>query len=518
MKIYNKLTLKIVLILFLFVPLLKSVIAQTPHYYNHANTSGTMNSFPFAMTGGKAVNTLILAGEINKPYVVPPGNQITAVYFFMAQAGTRNFTDFHILLAQSTINTFTTGQFYSGPYDTVYYRSSISLNCGANSWMGIQLDKPFQYDPTKSLIVFVGQCSNTGSGMTVRNQNFTNYRRVWSVGGCPFVPYASADAAVVGFGIDVVPVNYVPNLIYYKFENNPSPTTTINCAYPGVGLSTVVLAGLTLTSGGQFDSCVYGTGVAGAGINTGWGWNLGGSSWTIGFWVNIPTNPSGSAYYIFGDDGSNSFRCFHNGVAGPDSLILRGVGINDVRIPGIGPAPTHIAFVYDSASSTIYGYKNGILVRTVSQTPLSFPIGTGFKVGGYSNSPNIVGKLDEFRIYKGALTAAQIAASWNLDLQCGPITSVPKFSEVPRDYNLSQNYPNPFNPTTKINFSIPKSGFVTLKVYDILGKEVVTLVNENKTAGSYIIDFDGSELSSGVYFYTIQVNGFTDTKKMLLIK
>lgn len=507
-----------IIVLIIFLSLSHLAMSQTPQFYNHANTAGTANAFPFTVSGGKAVNTLILAGEINKPYVVPAGNQITAVYFFMASAGSRTFTDLRILLAQSTITNLTSGQFYEGPYDTVYYRASVSVSCNANAWMGFQLDKPFPYDPTKSLIIFVGQCGTTGSGMNVRNQAYTNNRRVWSVGGCPFVPYASADAAVVGFGIDVVPINYVPNLIYYKFENNPTPTTTINCAYPGVGTSPVVLTGLTLTSGGQFDSCVYGTGVAGAGIVSGWNWNLGGSSWTIGFWVQIPTNPSGTAYYIFGDAGANSLRCFHNGVAGPDSLVLRATNMNDVLIPKTGPDPTHIAFVYDSNTSTIYGYKNGVLVKTVTQTPLNFPVGNGFRVGGYSTSPNIVGKFDEFRVYKGALTAAQIAASWNLDVQCGIVTSVPKYSELPVDYALYQNYPNPFNPSTKIKFTIPKSGFVTLKIYDMIGKEIATLINENKNAGSYIIDFDGSNLATGVYFYTLQVNGFTDTKKMLLIK
>ncbi len=517
MKKLNKFS--IIFILFLSFSIVQIPLAQTPHFYNHASTSGTANAFPFTIAGGKAVNTLILPGEINKPYVVPSGYQITAVYFFMASAGTRTFTNLHILLAQSTITTFTSGQFYEGPYDTVYQRASVSVSCSAsNSWMGFQLDKPFVYDPTKSLIIFVGQCGTTGSGLNVRNQTYTNNRRVWSVGGCPFVPYSSADAAVVGFGIDVVPINYTPNLIYYKFENNPTPTTSINCAYPGVGTSPFVLTGLTLTSGGQFDSCVYGTGVAGAGINSGWSWNLGGSSWTVGLWVQIPTNPSGSAYYIFGDAGANSLRCFHNGVAGPDSLILRATNMNDVRIPKTGPDPTHVAFVYDSVTATIYGYKNGVLVNTVSQTPLNFPVGTGFKVGGYSSSANIVGKFDEFRVYKGALTAAQIAASWNLDVQCGTVTGITKYPELPLNYSLNQNYPNPFNPTTKISFSLPESGFVTLKVFDVIGREVATLINENKLAGNYIVEFDASSLSSGVYFYTLKVNGFSDTKRMILVK
>ncbi|MBK8984199.1 MAG: T9SS type A sorting domain-containing protein [Ignavibacteria bacterium] len=90
--------------------------------------------------------------------------------------------------------------------------------------------------------------------------------------------------------------------------------------------------------------------------------------------------------------------------------------------------------------------------------------------------------------------------------------------EIPSEYSLNQNYPNPFNPETNINFSIPKSGLVTLKIYDISGKEVSTLVNEVKNAGSYIVGFNASNLPSGAYFYRIQTDGFADTKKMMLIK
>lgn len=92
-------------------------------------------------------------------------------------------------------------------------------------------------------------------------------------------------------------------------------------------------------------------------------------------------------------------------------------------------------------------------------------------------------------------------------------------STLAENYSLSQNYPNPFNPSTKIEFSIPNSGNVSLKVYDILGNEVASLVNnERLSAGKYKADFNASYLSSGIYYYTIRANNFTDTKKMLLVK
>ncbi|MCX6165271.1 MAG: T9SS type A sorting domain-containing protein [Ignavibacteriae bacterium] len=96
---------------------------------------------------------------------------------------------------------------------------------------------------------------------------------------------------------------------------------------------------------------------------------------------------------------------------------------------------------------------------------------------------------------------------------------------IPDKYSLTQNCPNPFNPVTRIDFDIPRHGgsstgkvFVSLKVYDVLGREVRTLVNEEKSAGSYSVDFNAAELSSGVYFYKLEADGFSDVKRMVLVK
>lgn len=91
-------------------------------------------------------------------------------------------------------------------------------------------------------------------------------------------------------------------------------------------------------------------------------------------------------------------------------------------------------------------------------------------------------------------------------------------SEIPYSYSLSQNYPNPFNPATKIKFALPTSGFTSLKVYDISGKEISNLLNSNIQAGTYEVLFDASDFSSGVYFYKLESNGYIETKKMFLIK
>ena len=91
-------------------------------------------------------------------------------------------------------------------------------------------------------------------------------------------------------------------------------------------------------------------------------------------------------------------------------------------------------------------------------------------------------------------------------------------TEIPSSYSLGQNYPNPFNPITNVKFSIVNSGDVKLIVYDIMGKEVQTLVNERLQPGRTKHSFDGSTLNSGVYFYKLVTDGFTETKKMVLIK
>ncbi|HEX2788362.1 MAG TPA: T9SS type A sorting domain-containing protein [Ignavibacteria bacterium] len=98
------------------------------------------------------------------------------------------------------------------------------------------------------------------------------------------------------------------------------------------------------------------------------------------------------------------------------------------------------------------------------------------------------------------------------------VTGIHTEPGIPAEYSLKQNYPNPFNPATTINFAVPTNQFVTLKVFDKLGREIATLVNEMKTAGNHYVNFFADDLASGIYFYKIQAGDFTETKKMMLIK
>jgi hypothetical protein len=98
------------------------------------------------------------------------------------------------------------------------------------------------------------------------------------------------------------------------------------------------------------------------------------------------------------------------------------------------------------------------------------------------------------------------------------IVAAPEDDVLPRDFSLEQNYPNPFNPSTTISFSIPHLSFVTLRIYDLLGRETRSLVNEEKGPGTYSVMFDATALASGVYFYRLQTTGFVETKKLMVLR
>ena len=119
-------------------------------------------------------------------------------------------------------------------------------------------------------------------------------------------------------------------------------------------------------------------------------------------------------------------------------------------------------------------------------------------------------------------TSTEIVEMYNNDKGAANFLGTVKLNEgikvVPTEFAIHQNYPNPFNPTTQINYSLPKSSFVSLKVYDVLGREVATLVNQTQNNGSYNISFNANNLASGVYFYKLEAGDFISIKKMLLVK
>ncbi len=303
-----------------------------------------------------------------------------------------------------------------------------------------------------------------------------------------------------------------PEILYYRFKDNTNSSTP-NFGIPGAGNQMAVVTGHNLGSGGQFDSCLIGIGGVNNYVNTGWATNLGTGNWTLSFWVNnlVDNNPT----YLFGDATAGNLRCFYGGAAGSNNILLRGPFI-DVTIQNVMPGPTVIYMVYDGLNIKIY--RNGVLQST-NLRPCIILTGSGpFQVGGMENHNclNQGGMMDEFRLYNRALSSSEVAASWNVELNC--LTGIEPNKSIPQKFELSQNYPNPFNPVTIIKYGIPKQSPVKVVVYDETGKEISVLVNDVQPAGNYKIEFDGTNLSSGVYFYKIVAGDFVSTKKMSLVK
>jgi beta-glucosidase len=145
------------------------------------------------------------------------------------------------------------------------------------------------------------------------------------------------------------------------------------------------------------------------------------------------------------------------------------------------------------------------------------------------NKANGVGGVEKWIVNSDAryirLTGTARGTEWGYSIYEFEVYNIDSITTVnsaetkfPADYDLEQNYPNPFNPNTTISYTIPKEGFVTLKVYNILGEEIATLVNEEKKAGGYRIDFNGLNLASGIYIYKISVDNFISSRKMILLK
>lgn len=198
------------------------------------------------------------------------------------------------------------------------------------------------------------------------------------------------------------------------------------------------------------------------------------------------TEWSGSNWYESEDYGSTWNITFNTGFSGWGS----GVCFEDPNVILIGNYGSQSAFTYNGHDYTTIGGLSGA--------------GAGIMV-----------------FEKNLVINMQTSSLFKLRVNYNVITSVNEniFStEIPTNFNLHQNYPNPFNPSTTIKFDLPNSGNISLKVYNELGKEIETLSDGFKNAGSYEINFDASGLSSGIYFYKLVTDGAAVTKKMLLVK
>lgn len=228
---------------------------------------------------------------------------------------------------------------------------------------------------------------------------------------------ATVNLQPAGFGA-------VPELIYYTFDQ-PGGTVANRASAPPTGTSSGTINNLSVGGAGQFGTALVGTGVSSSTdfVNTGWATSLGTGSWTISLWLGNVA-PSSTLFYFFGDSNTSTFRMFTNGVAGANNLILRGTGITDVLVTGaLTTQPAVVHFVYDSTVPEIRAYLNGTLANTVAQGSSINITGAGpFKVSGYGSNVGLGNGalMDEFRVYSRALSATEVAATWNQPLPLGP--------------------------------------------------------------------------------------------------
>jgi len=299
----------------------------------------------------------------------------------------------------------------------------------------------------------------------------------------------------------------LPEVLYYTFDEAVSPTQ--NFADPGRGAAFAdVLGGLTMGSTGQFGGALIGSGNSSATdyVNTGWIPDIGTSNWTISLYLN--NMPAGTTlYYLFGGDVSVAWRCFTGGVAGEYGVMMRhptGSG-TDITVPGVGPGPTVLTFVYDSSVPVIYAYLNGLLTVTQPQAgAINIGGSTIFKVGGYGTAGNSMppgALMDEFRFYERALDSAEVADTWNISIVPVELTSFTAFA-------TGNNVQLEWTTATELN----NSGFsIERKSADTDYMEVGFVPGFGTTSEPKSYSFNDQNLPSGHYSYRLKQIDFDGT-------
>ncbi len=261
------------------------------------------------------------------------------------------------------------------------------------------------------------------------------------------------------------------------------------------------------------------------------------TSFSIELWIK--TNQPGTGNKVFiGKYKGNSKMAWWLGYGSENKTIFSvsdssGIGTEFTGTKVIADNKWHyIVAVKNDSMRVLQIYVDGKEDGIISTFFTGDFKGTGpLYIGYFDNNYHFNGLLDEIALYNRILSNNEISQHYQDGLSgksyCDPSTTDVENNNnnIPNSFSLSQNYPNPFNPTTKIKFTIPniENGythplFVTLKVYDILGNEISTLVNEEKQPGSYQVTLDGDALTSGVYFYRLNAGNFSQTRKFILIK
>lgn len=219
------------------------------------------------------------------------------------------------------------------------------------------------------------------------------------------------------------------------------------------------------------------------------------------------------------------FFLFNPAIANGGTLTYRIIG-SGLPVSQQPRNPTVSGSELRLAGNAIVGQGNGFIISSNPPGTMVVKMSLKTSAGSFASNENLdlqwknspgPGFFTRIYAYVNMLnTEVTVPGNHFIDTMQVSVNQIS--SAVPVKYELQQNYPNPFNPSTKINFSLPKSGLVSLKVYDVSGKEIADLVNENLTVGTYEYKFNAASLSSGIYFYTLKADGISYTKRMMLIK
>jgi len=183
---------------------------------------------------------------------------------------------------------------------------------------------------------------------------------------------------------------------------------------------------------------------------------------------------------------------------------------------GITTAIVHNVEIYGNIAVVAH-YRAGIRILNITNPAAPLEI-AWYDTYPSSNSSSFSGCWGVFRFPSGKIIGSDISGGLFVIKLTNPPTGINNNQNVPSAFSLKQNYPNPFNPSTTIEYSIPRNSFVTVRVFDAVGKQVGLLADEFKYAGNYKINYDAGRLASGVYYYSILADGYKETRKMILLK
>ncbi|MFC2092940.1 Omp28-related outer membrane protein [Bacteroidota bacterium] len=542
--------MKKILLSLIFLAFATCLFAQ-PQYYNY-NEEGTANSFPFNQGPGKRIQTLIKPGDFNQPNSAPSGN-ITHFYCRITTygLGPATYSGFNIKFGQTTALVLPSS--FITLTDTVYYRSSVTLTAAPSTWLAFTLDTPYPYDSTKSLIIEIEQCGATGtiSGYSLAHHTgmpITGNGRSYSLTAPCTAPYSGLTTGrVVNCGVDIQsgPPPQPRNVLLEFCTGTWCPWCP--CGHTTADALKTTYTGLVALAyhGGGSDPYQNFNGNAVRSL-------LGFAAYPTGI-IDRMNHPGNGTTYPYVDytqwTGLTQTRYQTSPTAD--------VGLNVTSVSYYPPTRQLKVMLDATAQANLNGtYKlQYVLTEDGMIYPQSgngtCPGGTNYvhelvvrdMVNGASGETISTGAWNQNVTYSDTLTTT-LDPSWiwsncsiNMfvyrdstsqlyfshvaqatDTSLSSITGITNPNLIPDEYILTQNYPNPFNPITNIHFSIPKGGNVSLKFYDIRGKEIAVYVDGFLNAGKYNAEFDGSGLSSGVYFYKLVAGDFTATKKMILTK